>query len=331
MQHRNQTELPRSMPDLLVTGGSGFVGQRLVRTLASRGHSIVSMYHHRLPETHLQVFPVCSDMGSPELLAAPLRGISTVVHLAWEGGLAGPPEQTGWDFNQPERLSKNIRILQNLIAAMEKAGTKRIVFVSALGASRQSRVPFLMEKYLAEFLILNSKIKEKIILRSGVLSCAQERSDRFVRSISRLMTYPMVYPVPRLAETIAPLHVDDLVASLADCCFHDLGVSHGAIVEVTGQENYKLDELFRLVCDSVAGGGRLALKGFLGDSLLPLFEREKRNEPRMQPKLRHFLDIGKKPSPATQRDNPLADVIPESMHSFRKAITDGKPDLPSSV
>lgn len=309
----------RQLPDILVAGGSGFVGQRLVRTLANRGHSVVSMYHHRLPEALSNVFPVCSDMGSAELLAAPLRGISTVLHLAWEGGLSGPPEGTGWDPGAPERLSKNIRVLRNLIQAMEKAGTKRIVLMSALGASRQTKIPFLMEKYLAEFFVLNSKIPEKIIVRSGVVSCAQERGDRFVRSIARVMSFPVLYPVPRKSETIAPVLVDDLVEMLADVCFHEIA-SPSAVVEIVGGESYRIDDLFKLVCESVVGGGRLPLKGFLGDSLVPFFERERRNEPKHQPKLRHFLSLGTQPTREAAINNPLAEALPTALHSFRDAL-----------
>ena len=30
------------------------------------------------------VFPVCNDLSSVDLLAAPLRGVSTAIYLAWD-------------------------------------------------------------------------------------------------------------------------------------------------------------------------------------------------------------------------------------------------------
>ena len=178
---------------VLVTGGSGFIGQRLVRRLSNDGPVAVSMYHHRLPESLPNVFPVCSDMSSAELLAAPLRGIKTVVHMAWEGGLVGPTDTANWNPMSPAALPKNVKILKNLIAAMERAGTQRIVFVSAIGASSSAKAPFLREKYLAEFYVLNSTIPEKVVIRSSIACDSEGTSDRFVRSILRVMKFPGIY------------------------------------------------------------------------------------------------------------------------------------------
>ena len=146
---------------ILVTGGSGYVGTELVKYLASMGETVVSMYRHRLPEPREHVFPVCSDLASEELLAAPLRGVETVIHLAWERNLLGPESgNVSFGLGRNDTKTNNIRLLQNLVAAMEKANTKRIVFVSAHGAAYNAAEPFLREKYCGEICILNSKIPE---------------------------------------------------------------------------------------------------------------------------------------------------------------------------
>ena len=59
---------------IMVTGGSGFIGQELVKKLAESKKSVVSIYRHRLPDPSPYVYPVCSNLDSAELLAAPLRG-----------------------------------------------------------------------------------------------------------------------------------------------------------------------------------------------------------------------------------------------------------------
>ena len=151
---------------VLVTGGSGFIGKHIVKHLAEAGETVVCMYHHRLPEPMANVYPVCSDMGSSELIAAPLRGVESVIHLAWEGGFVGPTERVSWNLNS-NNLPKNARLLKNLLSAMERAGTKRIVFMSAIGASRNAKTPFLQEKYLSEFY---SGIR-RILIRKRIQFC----------------------------------------------------------------------------------------------------------------------------------------------------------------
>jgi len=306
---------------ILITGGSGFIGRAVVRRLAENGETVVCMYHHRLPEPMANVYPVCSDMGSSELIAAPLRGVDTVVHLAWEGGFVGPSEPVSWNLN-PNSLPKNARILKNLLSAMERAGTRRIIFLSAVGASRNAKTPFLQEKYLSEFLILNSKVPEKVVLRSSIVCGGGDTNDRFLRSILRVMQFPGIYPVPSQAERLAPLHIGDVAQILCDSATTTLPQSC-AVMEVSGQEDFRIEELFKLVSERYVKGAKLPVSGFLGTSLLPFFERDSKQNPNVV-KLRHFLALGNHADAATRLKNPLSAVLPEKFQSFRDTLADTK-------
>jgi uncharacterized protein YbjT (DUF2867 family) len=315
-------------PAILVTGGAGFVGQHVVRQLAELGKTVVALYHHKLPESLDNVYPVGSDMGSAELLAAPLRGIDTVIHLAWEGGLTGPSEPVTFNClsaGTGHGLPRNAQVLRNLLTAMERAGTRRIVFVSAAGAGRSATIPFLQEKYLAEFLVLNSKIPEKVILRSTVVFGGQG-SDRFVRSIMRVMKYP-VYPVPKLASAVAPVHVKDLasaVVAAAQNPFRESG-EPAALLDVQGGENYAVQDLFKIVSERCVKGTRIALPSFLGTPLLPLFERDGAT-PQPVAKIGHFLALGapkrKVEAETDAAEQPLQGVLPKKLATFRDGVLD---------
>lgn len=259
----------------LVTGGSGFIGQHLIRKL-SKERQVIALYHHKLPESIENVFPVCSDMSTSELLAAPLRGVNTVVHLAWTGGLSGSLDSISEDPVVSANYSHNLICLKNLISAMEKGRCRRIVFVSALGASRTSSSAFLREKYHAEFLILNSKIPEKLIIRTAAVWGDRYGHDRFLNSILKVMKYP-VYPVPVKKEGISPLHVDDVTQMLISAVNSE---NHGGaqIVEVCGGTHYKLDELLKLVSVKVIKKSQFGVGGLVGKSTLPFFERQTAQE-----------------------------------------------------
>lgn len=292
---------------ILVTGGAGFVGQHVVRQLAERGRTVVALYHHKLPETLESVYPVCSDMSSAELMAAPLRGVETVVHLAWEGGLAG------------SAAPRNETLLKNLLLAMERAGTKRIVFLSANGATRNAAVPFLREKYQCEHLVLNSKVPEKVVLRTTVMWGGQGANDRFLRSIIRVMKYPL-YPVPKRAEIVAPAHVRDVADMLVSACSVRLQ-EPAALLDVSGGESYQVQDLFKIVSDTYVKKTRIALPSFLGEPLLPFLERDRRVDQPL-PKLAHFLAIGGKPREETKTANALTAVIPPKLATFKERILD---------
>jgi len=307
---------------VLVTGGAGFIGRQLVSDLAANGQTVVSMYHHKLPEPLANVYPVCSDMGSSDLIAAPLRGVETVVHLAWQGNFVGPSEQVQWNLDS-EKLGPNIASLKNLISAMERVGTKRIVFLSPIGASRKAVAPYLQEKYLAEFFILNSKIPEKIIIRSSLV-CGGS-NDRFLRSILRVMQFPAVYPVPMAKKTVRPVHVKDLVSLLSKVAVTDDFSGAAAILEMVGKEAYTVDELFKLVSARYVKGTKIPLRGPIGDSLLPLFERESKpqtHEPTI--KLKHYLTLGNTTDIGIELDNPLSGFFPKDIHSFKDTLAENQ-------
>jgi NADH dehydrogenase len=300
---------------IMVTGGSGFVGQHLVKALAEQGRTVVSVYHHRLPESLESVYPVCSDMSSVELMLAPLRGVETVVHLAWDGGLAGP-DHLPWPPQAGSPPTRNTQMLANLIGAMERAGTKRLVLLSAIGASYQSEAAYLREKYWAELLTLNSRIPEKVVVRASVVWGGHGSDDRFLRSILRVMKFPL-YPVPSKKEQMAPVHVKDLAETLARACKLPLPEA-AAVVDVDGGEPLKVNELFRIVSDQVVKKTRFPIGGFLGDSLLPLLERDSKVGPKT-PKLSHFLALGgrRAAQPIVETEKPLEALLPERPASFK--------------
>jgi nucleoside-diphosphate-sugar epimerase len=304
----------KSKPSILVTGGSGYVGQFLVRELNRQGHSVVSMYHHRLPETHDLVYPVCSDMSSAELLAAPLRGVDTVVHLAWEGGLAGPKQNVSWDPVSTSQLPTNIKNLRNLTSAMEKAGTNRLIFLSASGACRGAQQPFLKEKYLGEFFALNSDIAQKVIIRPSIIWGSDHTQDPFVRSIKRVMKYP-VYPVPRQTGGINPIHVEDLARMIAKAATIELAESHN-IIDIQGKENISLEAFFKLVSEKYLKGTRLPLRGLLGESILPIFERS--SDIREIPRISNFLALGDRSKSEAKLVSELVQRLPLQEVSIKK-------------
>lgn len=302
---------------VLVTGSAGFVGQPLVRLLAEKGRTVVSVYRHRLPDSLEGTYPVCSDLSSPALMAAPLRGVETVVHLAWDGGIAGPSEALPDDpLRRDDGLTKNLRALKNLLNAMERAGSRRIVFLSALGASYNATNDFLKEKYLAELLILNSLIPEKVILRSSVIWGGHSNGDRFLSSFRRVLRY-FVYPIPKKQGKLAPLHVHDLTAMLVAATESNakLGVS---LLDVRGGESYVIEDLFKLVSDSVVRKTQFPLRGSLAESLLPWLERDKDLK---TPRLQQFLCLAVEKSEAAKvEETPLTKMLPARVPGFRERL-----------
>lgn len=310
-------------PTILVTGSTGFVGRHLVKSISEKGKPVIALYHHKLPEPLPHVIPLCLELNAVDSLTAALRGIETVVYLAWDRNFIGPAEKIKSDdlFSKEGKKTKNIYLFEAFLRAAEKAEVKRLIFTSANGASRQATPSFLLEKYWGEQLLLNSNIPEKIIIRPNLLCGGQgTNGDKFVKSIVGVMKYPLVYPVPRLADQLAPVHIGDFVDILINLIGQNGLPQKAAIIEATGAERFKIEDLFKLVSAKYGVGVKMQIRGRLGHSLVPLFEKSNKKKSPHWPALNDFLMLSNKPQTEIEKDNPIQPMIPKAARSFKEAL-----------
>ena len=116
---------------ILVTGGSGFIGGRLVEVLASRGMRIrvaTSDFRHCARISRFPIELVKADLSDHGALADAVTGCSVVFHAAYRSG--GTPEH--------ERRF-NLDGTRALAEAFLKAGGRRFVYFSSVTAYGEPR------------------------------------------------------------------------------------------------------------------------------------------------------------------------------------------------
>jgi nucleoside-diphosphate-sugar epimerase len=112
----------------LVTGGSGFIGGKLISRLVSDGHTVRALARSdsaaaRVSE--LGASPVRGDLSDVDSLAVAAKGAELVFHAAaWTG-----PGGSWADFT-----SANVDGTRNVLAAARKAGVRRLVHVGTEAA-----------------------------------------------------------------------------------------------------------------------------------------------------------------------------------------------------
>jgi nucleoside-diphosphate-sugar epimerase len=134
------------MRNILVTGGAGYVGSRLIPKLLERGekvtvYDILYFGADALPQNHANLRVIEGDIRDTPTLAAALRGIDTVLHLAC---ISNDPS-----FELDERLSEtiNFECFEPMVIAARAAGVKRFVYCSSSSVYGVSDQPDVTEEH----------------------------------------------------------------------------------------------------------------------------------------------------------------------------------------
>ena len=207
---------------LLVTGGTGNIGSRVVPLLREAGHDLrILTRHPRDAAPGIQ--HVEGDTVAGRGLAAALDGIEVVLHLA--GGAKGDDVAA-----------------RNLAAAAREAGVRHVILISVIGADRMP-IGYFRAKAEAERVIAGSG------LPWTVLRAAQLHD--FVLPVVGGMAKLPVLPVPG-GLRFEPVDGDEVAARLAGLA---LGRPAGRVADFAGPEVLDVPQLAeRLV---TATGGRM--------------------------------------------------------------------------
>ena len=126
--------------NILVTGGSGFIGRNIVRMLKEEGNT-VGTYDIR-DKNSVSDYHIMSDVRNLKMLEKACSGIDYVFHLA---AVTSPPE---FENLTGEGYEVNVMGTYNVLAASAKNNVKRVIIASSSSvygdmreAARESELP----------------------------------------------------------------------------------------------------------------------------------------------------------------------------------------------
>jgi NADH dehydrogenase len=191
---------------VLVTGGTGFIGPKIVNAVVDAGHWVRVL--ERKPGAWKKAGLRCQeaaegDVTDADSLQRAAAGCEAVVHLV--AIINGAPR----DF---ERVMEEGT--RNVIAAAREAGMRRFVLMSALGTTEETKdlVPYYHAKWTMEHDVKASGLEHVIFRPSFVFGDDGGALQQF-RRIARLAP---VTPIPGPGtQRIQPIWVDDVGAYFA--------------------------------------------------------------------------------------------------------------------
>ncbi|WP_040513638.1 MULTISPECIES: complex I NDUFA9 subunit family protein [unclassified Limnobacter] len=233
--------------NVLVIGGSGFLGQAVCNQLAKAGYRITVPTRRYDKAKHLLTLPTCqiieANIHDRATLGRLVSGQDIVVNLL--GVLHSKP---GKPYGQNFRVN-HVEFPKALCTAMSKHGAKRIVHVSALGVGVQNPAPsmYLRSKTDGEAVVKDSGLAWTILRPSVVFG----REDKFLNTFASLAKIAPFIPLAGADARFQPVSVSD-VAKAVFACVEDQGKDtlHNTY-DLVGTEIFTLKELVKLSARAV--------------------------------------------------------------------------------
>jgi len=232
---------------ILVTGGTGFIGQALIRHLVEAGHEVRTLIRPSPRSPNLPrgvpVEVAVSSLNDERGLRAAMVGVDTVYHLAgseWHGAYAS-------------LMEVDIRGTQSVVQAAADAGIQRLFYISHLGADRASAYPVFKAKAIAEEFIRRSTI-DYTILRTAIIYGPR---DRFTTGLAQLLDgVPFLFLLPGDGSTLLqPLWVEDLATCLT-WALDDDG-TRNQMYEIGGPEHLTFRQVVEILIQNLRVRRRL--------------------------------------------------------------------------
>ena len=218
---------------ILVTGGTGFVGSKIVHALRGEDRRVRCLVRNPERAGQLRAWG-CElaegDVTDAESLTRAVDGADALIHLV--AIIVGKPEEF-------ERLMT--RGTESLLDAAEQAGVRRFILMSALGTTEATRelTPYYRAKWSMEQAVQAAPLEHTIFRPSFIFG----RDGGVLPTFLRLVRWSPVTPVVGTGtQRIQPIWVDDVAAYFAKAV--DLSRAAGKTFEIGGPDVVTWDELY---------------------------------------------------------------------------------------
>ena len=257
---------------VLVIGGTGFVGRRVVAALVAGGHRVRCMVRDPSRAADLSadgVEVVRGDMLDAEAVSAAARGVRAVI-VCVHTLSPQPGRRAGQDFVDVEADG-----VGSIVAACRANGARRLLYVTSIGVAHGARSSWLRGRADVEDLLFGSGLDVTVLRPGMVVGHGGDGFGMVERGARRRAAILLASPHQRF-RTVA---VDDLAHQLV--ALLDEPRSFGQHFDVGSDDVLTIDEMVDLAADHL--GRRQPAKIHLPRGVLtrvaPLIERAAKMPP----------------------------------------------------
>jgi uncharacterized protein YbjT (DUF2867 family) len=224
--------MDRGMNRVTVFGGTGFVGRRVVRHLSDSTATVCIASRHPARAEGDNVEQIVADAHDERSVEAAVAGADGVVNA-----ISLYVEHGGDTFH-----SVHVEAAARIARVARRAGIKRFVHLSGIGADAASPSPYIRNRGEGEAAV-QAAFPGAVVIRPAVMFAPD---DAFLTTILGLLRTLPAYPLFGDGRTrLQPVYVDDVAAAIAQI----LRQTHRPfpIYELAGPRVYSYGELLRTI------------------------------------------------------------------------------------
>ena len=230
--------------NILLLGGSGFIGKQLAFALANRGWQVTvpsrRPHRNRALLVHPGIRLVEGDIIDPASLEQLCQGQNAVINLV---GILH--ERRKGDFRR-----YHVEFIKTVVEACNKTGIRRLLHVSALGADQATGSSLYLRSKGEGENLLHTFGQRELRVTSFQPSVVFGKDDSFINRFAGILKLTVgLFPLACADSKLQPVFVGDLVERIVDAI--DDRDSHSKRYPICGPEVFTLRQIVELIIDTL--------------------------------------------------------------------------------
>lgn len=223
-----------SNKQILVLGGTGFIGRHLCEQLIRAGHRVTVPTRKLENAREIQMLPgllpIACDVHDAQQLSQAAAGHDVLINLvAILHGSAAEFERV------------HVKLVHTIVQACKAAGIKRVIHMSSLGAAEDAPSQYSRSKWRGDQVLLQSGL-DVTLLRPSVVFGA---GDRFLNMFASLQRVFPIMPLACADAQFQPVWVQDVAQAVLAVLAQDKSNAH-PVYELVGEQIFTLRQIVQL-------------------------------------------------------------------------------------
>jgi len=212
---------------ITITGANGFVAKNLRNFLSKNHIKVIAIARKTFQKYHTETM-VYSKTLLEKGLQNKLRNCDALVHLIGIG-----KQSSKYNFED------NVDLTKNMIKTCKKSGIKKIVYMSGLGVTKNSRSDYFISKYKAEQEIINSGLDYTIFRPSYIVGKKDYLSKFILKQIKKGIVI-----IPGSGKYhLQPIFVEDVAKIILESIYEKK--FSNKILDLVGPEIIKFEDFVK--------------------------------------------------------------------------------------